>query len=137
MQCRFPLLEGIANKRVIWKSVTCVGAECSFSRYKHLLNNQHESLTLENTKKLTVLFYNGDLKRFDDYNLLTNLSSIDISTGDKLFDLKFGLMFNLFLILIFFYHDSIRIYSCFVRFLPKFLTCSIIFWDWIYLLLIL
>ena len=63
---RFPLLEQIANK-VIWMLVTSVDAKHSFSQYKHLLNKQRKSLTLENTKQLTMLYYNGDLKkRFED-----------------------------------------------------------------------
>ena len=63
---RFALLEEIANK-VIWMPVTSVDAERSFSQYKHLLNKQHGSLTLENTKQLTMLYYNGDLeKRLED-----------------------------------------------------------------------
>ena len=54
---RFPLLEQIANK-IIWMPVTCVDAERSFSQYNHLINKQHESLTPENTKKFTMLYYN-------------------------------------------------------------------------------
>ena len=40
-----------------------IDAECSFSRYKHLLNKQCESLSLENSKQLTTLYYNGDFKK--------------------------------------------------------------------------
>ena len=62
---RFPLLWQIANK-VIWMPVTSIDAKCSFSHYKHLLN-KCESVTPEITKWLTMLYYNGDLKkRFKD-----------------------------------------------------------------------
>ena len=47
--------------------VTSVDTECSISQYQHLLNKQYESLTPENTKQLTMLYYNGDLeKRFEN-----------------------------------------------------------------------
>ena len=58
---RFPLLEEIANK-VTWMP-TSINAEHSFPQYKHLQNKQHESLTPENTKLVTMLYYNGDLEK--------------------------------------------------------------------------
>ena len=63
---RILLLKQIANK-VIEMPVTSINAECSFSQYKNLLNKHHKSLTPENTKQLTMLYYNGDLeKQFED-----------------------------------------------------------------------
>ena len=61
-----PLQEQIANK-ILWMPVTSIDVEHSFSQYKHLLNKQCESLTPENTKQLTMLYYNEDLeKRFEN-----------------------------------------------------------------------
>ena len=63
---RSPLLEQIANK-VIWMPVNSIDVEHSFSQYKDLLHKQCESLIPENSKQLTMLYYNGDLeKRFED-----------------------------------------------------------------------
>ena len=65
MQNRFPLLSAIASE-AIWMPVACVDVERSFSQYKHLLNDRRESLTEENTKRLVMLYHNGDIEgRFD------------------------------------------------------------------------
>ena len=58
---RFPLLAAIASE-MIWMPVTSVEAERSFSNYKHILNDRRESLTQENTKRLMMLYYNGDVE---------------------------------------------------------------------------
>jgi len=42
--------------------VTSVEVERSFSNYKHLLNDEKESLTEENTCRLMILYYNGDIE---------------------------------------------------------------------------
>ena len=58
---RFPLLAAIASE-MIWMPVTSVEAERSFSNYKHIHNDRRESLTQENTKRLMMLYYNGDVE---------------------------------------------------------------------------
>ena len=42
--------------------VASVEVERSFSLYKHILNKRCESLTEENTKRLVLLYYNGDIE---------------------------------------------------------------------------
>ena len=59
---RFPHLAAMALD-VMWLPVASVDVERSFSLYKHLLNEQRESLTEANTKQLLMLYYNGDLER--------------------------------------------------------------------------
>ena len=45
--------------------VVSVDVKRSFSQYKHLLNDRRENLTEETTKKLTIMYVNGDIeKRF-------------------------------------------------------------------------
>ena len=61
MQDRFPVLAPIATD-AIWKPVTSVDVERSFSQYQHLLNDKRECLTEENTKRLLMLFFNGDIE---------------------------------------------------------------------------
>lgn len=65
-QDRFPTLSSIATE-AIWMPVTSVDVERSFSSYKHILNDKRESLTDENTKRLIMLYFNGDLEgRFNE-----------------------------------------------------------------------
>lgn len=61
MRDRFPNLAAIAS-HAIWMPVASVDVERSFSQYKHLLNDRRESLTEENTKRLVMLYYNGDIE---------------------------------------------------------------------------
>ena len=42
--------------------VSSVDAGCSFSQYKHLLNDQGENLTQKNNMQLTMLYDNGNLE---------------------------------------------------------------------------
>ena len=56
--------------------VTSVNAECSFSQYENLLNKQCESLTSENTKQLTMLYYNGDSEKSFEDDLFFHLGNI-------------------------------------------------------------
>ena len=56
---RYPLLSAIAMD-AIWMPVASVDCECSFSLYKHILNDIRVSLTDENTKRLLLLYHNGD-----------------------------------------------------------------------------
>ena len=58
---RFPNLATIAS-HVIWMPVASVDVERSFSQYKHILNDRRESLTEENTKRMVMLYYNGDIE---------------------------------------------------------------------------
>ena len=58
---RFPNLAAVAS-HAIWMPVASVNVERSFSQYKHLLNDRRESLTEENTKRLVMLYYNGDIE---------------------------------------------------------------------------
>ena len=63
---RFPLLSQIALN-AIWMPVTSVDVERSFSQYKYLLNERRESLTQDNTKRLMLLYFNGDIEhRFNN-----------------------------------------------------------------------
>ena len=61
MEGRFLLLSKIASE-AIWMPVTSVEVEHSFSQYKHILNERRESLTDENTRRLVMLYYNGDIE---------------------------------------------------------------------------
>ena len=61
MRDRFPNLATIAS-HVIWMPVASVDVERSFSQYKHILNDRRESLTEENTKRMVMLYYNGDIE---------------------------------------------------------------------------
>ena len=58
---RFPLLSSVA-RGAIWMPVTSVDVQRSFSQYKHILNDRREGLTEENTKRLLMLYYNGDVE---------------------------------------------------------------------------
>ena len=58
---RFPNLASIALK-AIWMPVASVDVERSFSQYKHILNDRRENLTEENTKRLAILNFNGDIE---------------------------------------------------------------------------
>ena len=58
---RFPALSSIAVD-ALWMPVTSVDVERSFSQYKHILNERRESLTEENTKRLLMLYFNGDIE---------------------------------------------------------------------------
>lgn len=60
MKTRFPIMSAIA-KYVIWMPTTSVDVERSFSQYKHLLDDRRESLTEANTRKLMILYSNGDI----------------------------------------------------------------------------
>ena len=62
MRGRFPLLSHIASD-AIWMPVTSVDVERSFSQYKHLLNERRASLTDDNTRRLMMLYYNGDIEQ--------------------------------------------------------------------------
>ena len=42
--------------------MTSVDVERSFSQYKHPLNDRREGLTEENTKRLMMLYFNGDVE---------------------------------------------------------------------------
>ena len=61
MQDRFLNLSSIARD-AMWMPVSSVDVETSFSQYKHLLNDRREVLTEENTKRLLMLYYNGDIE---------------------------------------------------------------------------
>ena len=61
LQDRFPVLASIATDAT-WMPVTSVDVERSFSQYKHLLNDRRESLTEDNTKRLLMLYFNGDIE---------------------------------------------------------------------------
>ena len=61
MNTRFPNLAAIAVQ-AIWMPVASVDVERNFSQYKHILNDRRESLTEENTKRLVLLYYNGDIE---------------------------------------------------------------------------
>ena len=61
LHTRFPNLAAIAMQ-AIWMPVASVEVEQSFSQYKHILNDHCESLTKENTKRLVLLYYNGDIQ---------------------------------------------------------------------------
>ena len=61
MKDHFPNLATIAS-HAIWMPVASVDVERSFSQYKHLLNDRRENLTEENTKRLVMLYYNGDIE---------------------------------------------------------------------------
>ena len=58
---RFPNLATIASL-MIWMPITSIDVERSFSQYKHILNDRRESLTEENTKRMVMLYYNGDIE---------------------------------------------------------------------------
>ena len=58
---RFPNLATIAS-HVIWMPVASVDVERSFLQYKHILNDRRESLTEENTKRMVMLYYIGDIE---------------------------------------------------------------------------
>ena len=58
---RYPLLSAIAMD-AIWMPVASVDCERSFSQYKHILNDRRVSLTEENTKRLLMLYHNGDIE---------------------------------------------------------------------------
>ena len=62
MAGRFPLQSEISSD-AIWLPVTSVDVERSFSQYKYLLNERRESLTDENTRRLMMLYYNGDIEQ--------------------------------------------------------------------------
>ena len=61
MKDRFPSLSRIAAD-AIWMPATSVDVERSFSLYKHLLNDRRESLTELNTRRLVMLYFNGDIE---------------------------------------------------------------------------
>ena len=61
MQDRLLNLSSIARD-AMWMPVSSVDVERSFSQYKHLLNDRREVLTEENTKRLLMLYYNGDIE---------------------------------------------------------------------------
>ena len=61
MKTRFPILSAIAAD-AIWMPVVSVDIERSFSQYKHILNDRRESLTEQNTKRLVMLYFNGDIE---------------------------------------------------------------------------
>ena len=68
MKFRFPNLSAIALD-AIWMPVASVDIEHSFSQYKHILNDRRESLTEQNTKRLVMLYFNGDIEgRFKVHN---------------------------------------------------------------------
>ena len=58
MRGRFPLMSHIASG-AIWMPVTSVDVERSFSQY----NERWESLTDDNTRRLMMLYYNGDIEQ--------------------------------------------------------------------------
>ena len=63
---RFLLLSVVASE-AIWMPGASVDVGRSFSQYKHLLNDRRESLTEENTKRLVMLYHNGDIEgRFNN-----------------------------------------------------------------------
>ncbi|XP_072178106.1 uncharacterized protein [Diadema setosum] len=59
MSSRYPHLARIA-KDAIWMPVSSVDVERSFSQYKHILTDKREKLTPENTRMMTMLYYNAD-----------------------------------------------------------------------------
>ena len=61
MTNRFLFLSSI-TRDAIWMPVTSVDAERKKSLYKHLLNDRREGLTEENTKRLTMLYFNGNIE---------------------------------------------------------------------------
>ena len=55
--------------------MTSVDVERSFSQYKYLLNERRESLTQDNTKRLMLLYFNGDIEHcFNKLTLVQNFS---------------------------------------------------------------
>ena len=62
MHDRLPLLSSIARD-AMQLPVISVDVEKSFSQYKHLLNDRRETLTEENSKRLMMLYCNGDVER--------------------------------------------------------------------------
>ena len=54
--------KGVSERFPLWMPVTSVDVERSFSQYKHILNERRESLTEENTKRLLMLYFNGDIE---------------------------------------------------------------------------
>ena len=62
MAGQFPLLSEIASD-AIGVPVTSVDVERSLSQYKYLLKERRESLTDENTRRLMILYYNGDIEQ--------------------------------------------------------------------------
>ncbi|XP_041480924.1 uncharacterized protein LOC121428390 [Lytechinus variegatus] len=62
MSVRFPGLASIAMD-AMWMPVSSVDVERSFSQYKHILDDKRENLTPENTKMMTMLYYNADVER--------------------------------------------------------------------------
>ena len=69
MMNRAPGIAAIV-KVYIYFPVSSVDAERSFSQYKHLINDRRTSLTEENTKQLTMLYFNKELSgRWDGYTV--------------------------------------------------------------------
>lgn len=60
MSARFPKVAELAVP-FIYFPVSSVDTERSFSKYKTLLTDKRESLTEENTKRLTIMYFNGDV----------------------------------------------------------------------------
>ena len=57
---RYPLLSAVAIN-AIWVPIASVDWERHFSQYKHILNDRRVSLSEENTKRLLMLYHNGDI----------------------------------------------------------------------------
>ena len=55
------LLSSIARD-AMWLPVTLVDVERNFSQYKRLLDDRRETHTEENSKKLMMLYCNGDIE---------------------------------------------------------------------------
>ena len=59
---RFLNLSVVATE-AIWMPVVSVDVGRSFSQYKQILNDRRESLSTANTKKLTMMYNNGDIMK--------------------------------------------------------------------------
>ena len=59
LSSRFPRVAEVAVP-YIYFPVSSVDCERSFSKYKTLLTDKREALTELNTKRLTILYFNGD-----------------------------------------------------------------------------
>ena len=65
MSDRYPQLSAVALD-AIWMPAASVECEQSFSQYKHLLNDRRVSLSEEDTKRLQMLYHNGDITKMMD-----------------------------------------------------------------------
>jgi hypothetical protein len=68
LSARIPRVAEVAVP-YIYFPVSSVDCERSFSKYKTLLTDKREALTELNTKRLTIMYFNGDVcDRWKTYN---------------------------------------------------------------------